>query len=138
VGPDGFIGAFYKRAWPINKGEIMVAILKLFVGDSRTFGHLNRALITLIPKKQDAEEVGDFCPISLVHSFAKMFSKLLANRLRPNMESLVSKNQSAFIRGRNLHDNFFLVHQLTRKINSRKEPGVLIKLDLARAFDSLS
>jgi hypothetical protein len=100
AGLDGFIGAFYKRAWPIIKGEIMAAILKLFVGDGRTFGRLNRALITLIPKKQDAEEVVDFCPISLVHSFAKMFSKLLANRLRPNMESLVSKNQSAFIRGK--------------------------------------
>jgi hypothetical protein len=53
-GPDGFIGAFYKRAWPIIKGELMAAILKLYVGDGRTFERLNRALvtlITLIPKK---------------------------------------------------------------------------------------
>jgi hypothetical protein len=54
------------------------------------------------------------------------------------MDSLVSKNQSAFIKGCNLHDNFLLVQQLARKINTRKETGVLIKLDLARAFDSLS
>jgi hypothetical protein len=47
-----------------------------------------------------------------------------------------SQNQSAFIKGRNLHDNFLLVRQLARKINRRKEPGVLLKLDLARAFDS--
>jgi hypothetical protein len=137
-GPDGFNRAFYKRAWPIIKGEVMVAILKLYVGDGRTFERLNRALITLIPKKQDAEEVGDFRPISLVHSFAKLFSKLIANRLRPKMESLVSKNQSAFIKGRNLHNNFLLVRQLASKINTRKEPGVLVKLVLARAFDSLS
>jgi hypothetical protein len=137
-GPDGFIGAFYKRAWPIIKPEIMAAILKLYVGDGRAFGRLNHALITLIPKKQGAEEVGDFRPISLVHSFAKLFSKLIANRLRPKMELLVSQNQSAFIKGRNLHDNFLLVRQLARKINRRKEPGVLLKLDLARAFDSLS
>jgi hypothetical protein len=37
-----------------------------------------------------------------------------------------------------LHDNFLLVRQLARKINQRKEAGVLLKLDLARAFDSLS
>jgi hypothetical protein len=116
----------------------MAAILKLYVGDGRAFGRLNHALITLIPKKQGAEEVGDFRPISLVHSFAKLFSKLIANRLRPKMELLVSQNQSAFIKGRNLHDNFLLVRQLARKINRRKEPGVLLKLDLARAFDSLS
>jgi hypothetical protein len=132
------MGAFYKRAWPIIKGEIMAAMLKLYVGGGHSFGHLNHALINLIPKKLGAEEVGNFRLINLVHSFAKLFSKLLANRLWPRMESLVSKNQSAFIKGRNLHDNFLLVQQLARKINRRKEPGVLLKLDLARAFDSLS
>jgi hypothetical protein len=91
-GPDGFIGAFYKRAWPTIKPEIMAAVTKLYVGDGRAFSRLNRALITLVPKKQGAEEVGDFRPISLVHSFAKLFSKLIANRLRPRMESLVSAN----------------------------------------------
>jgi hypothetical protein len=137
-GPDGFIGSFYKRAWPIIKRELMAALLKLYVGDGRTFGRLNKALITPIPKKQGAEEVGDYRPISLVHSFAKLFSKLIANRLRPKMDLLVSANQSAFIKGRNIHDNFLLVRQLARKINRRKESGVLLKLDLARAFDSLS
>jgi hypothetical protein len=137
-GPDGFIGAFYKRASPTIKPEIMATVTKLYVGDGRAFGRLNRALITLVPKKQGAKEVGDFRPISLVHSFAKLFSKLIANRLRPQMESLVSANPSAFIKGRNLHDNFLLIRQLARKINQRKEAGVLLKLDLARAFDSLS
>jgi hypothetical protein len=116
----------------------MAAIHKLYVGDGRGFAKLNRALITLIPKKQDASEVGDFRPISLIHSFAKLFAKLLAVRLRPKMDTLISANQSAFIRGRNLHDNFMLVRQLARKINSDREAGVLLKLDIARAFDSIS
>jgi hypothetical protein len=30
-GPDGFIGAFYKKAWAHIKGEIMAALLKLYV-----------------------------------------------------------------------------------------------------------
>ncbi|KAM0869563.1 hypothetical protein ACQ4PT_040591 [Festuca glaucescens] len=137
-GPDGFSGGFYQRAWPIIKRDIMAAVLKLFVGDGRGFGKLNGAIITLIPKRLEAVEVGDYRPISLVHSFAKLFSKILANRLRPKMHSLVSTNQSAFIKGRNLHDNFMLVRQLARKINSRKEVGVLLKLDISRAFDSLS
>ena len=53
------------------------------------------------------------------------------------MEALVSANQSAFILGRNLHDNFVLVRQVARRINCRKESGVLLKLDISRAFDSL-
>jgi flagellar motor switch protein FliM len=68
----------------------MAALLKLFVVHGRSFNRLNRALISLIPKKPDAELVGDYRPISLVHRFAKLFTKTLANRLRQKMEMLVS------------------------------------------------
>ncbi|KAM0880624.1 hypothetical protein ACQ4PT_033459 [Festuca glaucescens] len=54
------------------------------------------------------------------------------------MEILVSKNQSTFIKGRHLHDNFVVVRQMARKINYMKEVGVLLKLDISRSFDSLS
>jgi hypothetical protein len=135
-GPDGFTGAFYQRAWPIIKGDILAGLFKLSVGDGRGFARLNRALITLVTKKQD--EVKDYRPISLVHSFAKLFSKIMANRLRSRLSEVVSTNQSAFVRGRSLHDNFILVRQVARKINLQRQSGVLLKLDLTRAFDSIS
>jgi hypothetical protein len=106
-GPDGFTGAFYQRAWPIIKHDILAGIMKLGVGDGRGFARLNRALITLIPKIPEAIETKDFRPISLVHSFAKLFSKLIANRLRSRLGEIVSMNQSAFIKHQSLHDNFF-------------------------------
>jgi hypothetical protein len=84
----------------------MAGILKLGVGDGRGFARLNRVLITLITKKLDAEFIGDFRPISLVHSFSKLFSKILANRMRKRMGEIISANQSAFIKSRCLHDNF--------------------------------
>jgi len=52
----------------------------------------------LIPKKDGADSVSDFRPISLIHSFAKIIAKVLAMRLAPHMNSLVSKSQSAFIK----------------------------------------
>jgi hypothetical protein len=107
--PGRFIGAFYQRDWPVIKHDIMAGILKLSVGDSRGFARLKRALITLIQKKQDVVEIGDFRPISLVHSFSKLFSKLVGNRLRPRLGKIVSSNQSAFVKGRCLHNNFVLV-----------------------------
>jgi hypothetical protein len=91
-GPDGFGGAFYKCAWATIKLEIMVALLKLYIGDGCSFGHLNTALMMLILKKQQAEGVGDYRPIYLVHTFAKLFSKLIANWLRSRMDQLVSAN----------------------------------------------
>jgi hypothetical protein len=106
-GPDGFIGAFYQRTWPTIKHDIMAGILKLAVGEGRGFARLNRALISLIPKRQNATVTGDFRPISLVHSFSKLLSKLVANRLKGRLGDLLRVNQSAFVKGRSLHDNSF-------------------------------
>jgi mannosylglycoprotein endo-beta-mannosidase len=53
-GPDGFVTVFYQKAWHVVKGDVMADICKLAVDDGRGFGRLNTALITLIPKKQDA------------------------------------------------------------------------------------
>lgn len=136
--PDGFVAAFYQRVWPTIKNDVMAMVMKLYVEDGRGFGKLNRAHIVLIPKKSDAEEVGDFRPISLTHSAAKLFAKMLANRVRRKMREIVAANQSAFICGRHLRDNFLLVRKVARKIHAHKETGVFLKLDISRAFDSIA
>jgi hypothetical protein len=91
----------------------------------------------LLPKKLDAERVGDSRPISLTHSIAKLFSKLLANRLAPELNSLVSRAQSAFIRRRSIQDNFLYTQNLIRSLHQRKLPGLFLKLDIAKAFDTV-
>lgn len=47
-------------------------------------------------------------------------------------------NRSAFIKGRSLHKNFMLVRQVARKLHSNKIDSVVFKIDIARAFGSLS
>jgi hypothetical protein len=58
---------------------------------------LNGALLTLISKKEVSEHPEDFRPISLLHSFAKLISKVLAIHLSHHIDGLVSNAQSAFI-----------------------------------------
>lgn len=117
---------------------MIAALHKLFLGNGHGFGRLNQALISLIPKSPEACHVRDFRPISLVHSIPKLDVMLLANRLSPRMGELLNVNQSTFIKGRNIHDNFLLVRQMVRRLHRRKAKGVLLKLDISRAFDSIS
>ena len=49
-GPDGFIGAFFQKAWNVIKRDILSTLHKLFLDNGRGFGRLNQALISLIPK----------------------------------------------------------------------------------------
>ncbi|WVZ49929.1 hypothetical protein U9M48_001244 [Paspalum notatum var. saurae] len=81
--------------------------------------------------------VADYRPISLIHSFAKIISKVLALRLAPIMNSLVFPNQSAFIKGRSIHDSFLSVRNTVRRLHRNKTPALFIKLDITKAFDSV-
>ena len=98
---------------------------------------LNSANIILLPKKSDARRVSDFRPISLIHSVAKLFAKLLANRLALLLDSLVSKCQSAFIKKRSIHDNFLYVRNMVRSMHKQKMPAIFLKLDIHKAFDTV-
>jgi len=71
-GPDGFTRKFYKMCWPIIKRDIMAAVSAVWSRKMGNFGVLNSAYITLIPKKEDATNIKEYRPISLVHSFAKL------------------------------------------------------------------
>jgi hypothetical protein len=80
----------------------------LFFGDSRMFRTLNNAYIVLLPKIPDASMPSDYRPITMIHSFGKLASKLLAARLAPKLPQIISPspNENAFIRARTIHDNY--------------------------------
>jgi hypothetical protein len=87
----------------------MAAFHCLFNWTAGPLPKLNGALLTLLPKTETAERPGDYIPISLIHSFAKLVSKVLAMRLAAHINGLVSHAQSAFIRRRCIHENFLYV-----------------------------
>ncbi|WVZ91346.1 LOW QUALITY PROTEIN: hypothetical protein U9M48_037534 [Paspalum notatum var. saurae] len=117
--PDGFTGRFYKVCWSIIKEDIMLAISAIWSRKLDNLKSLNSTFITLMPKKEGADHVKDFRPISLVHSFAKLITKILANRLAGRLHELVSPNQ-------------------TRFLHLQKQARILLKLDITKAFDSVS
>ena len=89
-------------------------------------------------KKKGADSVGDFRPISLIHSFAKLFTKVLACRLAPQMGRLVQPNQSAFLRGRLIHENFKAVQLTAKVLHQKKKPAALLKIGISKAFDTVN
>jgi hypothetical protein len=94
--------------------------------------------MTLLRKKDHPLEIRDYRPISLIHSFGKLVTKCLAKRLAPMLDDLVMKNQSAFIRGRRIHDNFRQLQLVCKAIDARRTPAVPLKIDIAKAFDTVS
>lgn len=136
-GPDGYIGLLDKKCWATVKEDLIQALHQMFSLRATQWNLLNSANVTLIPKKEGAATPADYRPISLMHSVAKIMSKLLANRLAPYLPQLVSHSQSAFIKGRSIHDNFQYVQGAINHFHKAKTAMLFLKLDIAKAFDSV-
>jgi retron-type reverse transcriptase len=99
---------------------------------------LNAAHVVLIPKSAEASKITDYRPISLTSSVAKILLKLLSNRLAGCLHQLISRNQSAFIRRRSIHDNFLYTQNLIKELHAAKRSVLFLKLDIAKAFDMVN
>jgi hypothetical protein len=105
--------------------------------DFRSYYPVNQALMILLRKRKDADNVKDFRPINIVHSFCKLLTKVLTLRLVPHMNNLVAPNQSAFICGRVIHDNFMAVRSSAKLLHAMCRASILLKVDIAKAFETV-
>jgi hypothetical protein len=129
-GPDSFIGSFYKH-------DLIEAIMSFYNHRTAKLGLMNSANIVLLPKTMDAASLSEYRPISLINSVSKIITKILANRLAPHMNSLISNAQNAFIKKMCIHDNFIYAQRVIQLLHKKKRPALFIKLDISKAFDSL-
>lgn len=136
-GPDGFSFAFIKKYWDIVKVDIHNMMHEFYFVNEIPKG-CNSSFITLIPKVDNPLTFSDFRPISLIGIQYKIISKILANRLAMVIDSIVSPEQSAFVKGRQILDGPLLLNEVIDWYRIKKKSLLLFKIDFAKAFDSLS
>ncbi|KAK2639465.1 hypothetical protein Ddye_027260 [Dipteronia dyeriana] len=98
---------------------------------------LNKTFIALIPKKDNLETLSDFRPISLVGSKYKIIAKVLANRLKKVLNTVIGETQMAFVRTCQILDSFVIAEEIIHMGKRNHEDGVLVKLDFEKAYDSV-
>ena len=99
---------------------------------------LNRAHLILLPKIEEANTPGSYRPISLQNCPVKAAAKILTNRLKTLIPLLVHGNQTGFISGRCIVENFIYAMDLIDSCHNRKAPNMVIKLDFSKAFGTHS
>ena len=141
-GVDGFNVVFFKNTWDIIKHDLIDAV-KEFFNNNTIFPPYNCTAVSLIPKANNANTVGDYrlitCCTVIYKIIYKIISGVLAGRLQLVIGKVIDPAQSGFIPGRQMTENILLATELikgySRKHNS---PRCMIKMDLRKAYDSIS
>nr|GFB58071.1 RNA-directed DNA polymerase, eukaryota, reverse transcriptase zinc-binding domain protein [Tanacetum cinerariifolium] len=119
-GQMDFTFEFFKKFWTIVGGDVTNAIKEFFISSSFPKS-CNFSFIALIPKVMDAKHLKDFRPISLIGCQYKIIGKILANRLSLVIDDIVSQEQSAFIKGRQIMDGPIILNEVVFWCKARKE-----------------
>ena len=135
-GPDGMPPLFYQHFWSTLGNDVSQFVLH-FLNSATLLEHLNHTFISLIPKNKSLEHASNFRPISLCNVLYKIFSKVLANRLKKILPNIITENQRAFTKTRLISDNILVtfesLHSMQR--HGGKENYMAIKLDMSKAYD---
>lgn len=131
-GPDG-ITSRQLRQIPL---AILVRVLNLFLWCEKVPRFLTRARTVFIPKKPGSMEPSDYRPITITSTLARLFHRILANRLDGTVD--LDEQQRAFRQGIDgCRDNIVTLDAILRSRFESHKSSCIAVLDMAKAFDSV-
>ncbi|GAA0172195.1 hypothetical protein LIER_26064 [Lithospermum erythrorhizon] len=121
-GPDGMPANFYQFYWNIVQEDITAMVLNC-MNKGRFLKKFNFTFITLILKVANATKITQFRPIALCNTIAKLIAKVLVERLKKVLVTIVPESQSALVPNRFITDNILLAYEVHHFIKLRKTGG---------------
>jgi len=137
LGLDGFSISFYNLFWNVIKKDL-IKMLNYTRVNKKLGGCTNSSFLALIPKESNPISFSRFHPILLCNSSYKILTKIIANRIKPLLSSIISENQGGFMQHRNILDNIILVQEVMHSRKEEGEVGMIIKLDMENAFGQVN
>ncbi len=135
-GLDGLSIEFYDKFWPLI-GDFMVDVFNESYKNGMLPDSQRQAVFTLIFKKGKQDEIANYRPISLTNLDYRVMAFVLAQRLQSVIDTIVSNDQTAYIKNRYMGYNIRLVEDVIAHFNQLEKNGILFMVDFRKAFDSL-
>jgi len=98
---------------------------------------VNSTFIALILKVTSPQQLNDFRPISLVGCMYKVLAKVLANKLRGVLGSVISDSQSAFVKRKQILDGILIANEAVDEAKRMNKELLMFKVDFEKAYDSM-
>lgn len=131
-GADGLPAEFFQE-FKEMLGPLLLTLYEQMDTEQRAPASFTEGIVTLIFKKGEKKLLSNYRPISLLNTDYKIFTKILANRLKTVINSIIGPTQAYSIPGRDISDTINTIRDTVSCLN--KEGGILLGVDLEKAFD---
>ena len=96
-------------------------------------------IVIIIPKgDKDSRLLSNWGTLSLLNTFYKLISSVLAERLKPVLERIIGSEQKAYIPGRFIGEVTRTTYDIFQYVKQNNLPGMILLSDFQKAFDSVS
>jgi len=136
-GSDGLSKEFFDRFWNLLGNDLIEVFNTAYVANKLSDTQ-RTAIITLLYKSGEKEDIRNWRPISLLNVDFKILAKCLANRLKKCIGKLVHPDQTCGIKGRTIFENIIVAQDAIFISNSDNRPLAIIAVDQTKAFDRLN
>jgi Reverse transcriptase (RNA-dependent DNA polymerase) len=135
-GSDGLPAEFYKHFFHLFGNGFVCMLNSVHVNSSCLPPSQRISYISLLCKdKEKASDLANWRPISLLNEDYKILSKVLVNRLRKVLGSIVGISQTCAVPGRSVSSNLHLTRDIIGYCRQRNITSYLSTLDQSKAFD---
>ena len=107
------------------------------VYNGATIEKWSEGCIIPFPKKGDLGLTKNYRGITLTPIAAKIYNSLLLNRIQPEIEKVLRKNQNGFRRERSTVGQILTVRRVIEGVRAKNLQAVLLFVDFSKAFDSI-
>ena len=136
-GDDSITKEFYIKFWDAVKEPLCASIEQFLIAGELSTSQ-KQAIIKLVEKKdRDKRFIKNWQPILLLNVDIKLISKVLASRLKSVISSIVNENQVAYVNNRFISESSRLISDILEITNSLGIEGILMTVDIEKAFDSI-
>ena len=136
-GPDGIPYSIIKLTWSIFGPAFVNAWNYSILTGELTNSHTDSDLKLLPKAGKNLLLLKNWRPITLSNCDFKVITKTLASRLTNGLSNMISHNQTAYIKGRQITDNLHLLQYAIEKAVEIDESTSIVSLDAEKAFDSI-
>ena len=93
--------------------------------------------MTPIYKKKDPDDIANYCPITLLNTDYKIFTKALSMKLADVVPEVIHQDQAGFVKGRSIFDQVKTTKLVIDYMERMKMKGVVVALDQEKAYDKI-